>query len=56
VALSLVTRGARFYIEAGILNYFGDDARHFIERHLTLVAIVFVVILVGGILAVRYVI
>ena len=54
VVLSLLTRGARFYLEAGILNYFGDDARHFIERHLTLVAIAFVVILVGGVVAVRY--
>jgi membrane protein YqaA with SNARE-associated domain len=56
VVLSLITRGARFYIEAGILNYFGDDARHFIERHLTLVAIVFVAILVGGVVALRYIV
>jgi membrane protein YqaA with SNARE-associated domain len=56
VVLSLITRGARFYIEAGILNYFGDDARSFIERHLTLVAIVFVVILVGGVVALRYIV
>jgi membrane protein YqaA with SNARE-associated domain len=54
VVLSFVTRGARFFIEAGILNYFGDDARHFIERHLTLVAIVFIIVLVGGVIAVRY--
>ena len=54
VALSFVTRGARFFIEAGLLNYFGDDARRFVERHLTLVAIGFVVILVGGVLALRY--
>ncbi|MDQ0468218.1 YqaA family protein [Labrys wisconsinensis] len=54
VVLSLITRGARFFIEAGILNYFGDDARHFIERNLTAVAVVFVVTLVGGFLVLRY--
>jgi membrane protein YqaA with SNARE-associated domain len=54
MVLSLITRGARFYIEAGILNYLGDDARHYVERHLTTVAIVFVVFLVGGVLAARY--
>lgn len=50
---SLVTRGARFFIVATLLHYFGDSARVFIERWLTLVTSVVAVGLVGGVLAVR---
>ena len=39
VALSLVTRGIRFYAVAGLFNWLGEPARHFIERHLTAVAL-----------------
>ena len=52
--LSLITRGARFFILAGILNFFGDRLRAFIDKHLGLVAAGFVAILVGGVLASHY--
>lgn len=55
VVLSIITRGARFFILAGILNYFGEPIRVFIEKHLTVVAIVFALFLAGGVLATRYV-
>jgi membrane protein YqaA with SNARE-associated domain len=54
VLLSLITRGARFFLLAGLTNRFGDKARSFIEDHLGLVALSFVVVLViGFLLAVR---
>ena len=34
---SLVTRGARFFLVATLLHFFGDRVRDFIERRLTLV-------------------
>ncbi len=37
VAASVVTRGARFFLLAVLLRYFGEPVRHFIERRLTLV-------------------
>ena len=37
IAASIVTRGARFFLVATLLHYFGDPVRVFIERHLTLV-------------------
>jgi membrane protein YqaA with SNARE-associated domain len=51
---SLLTRGARFFLVAGLLRVFGDPIRHFIEERLTLVTTAFVVILVGGFVAVAY--
>jgi membrane protein YqaA with SNARE-associated domain len=48
VLLSIITRGARFYIEAVVLNRWGDWIRKRIERHLTLFVILFLVVLVAG--------
>jgi membrane protein YqaA with SNARE-associated domain len=51
---SLVTRGARFFLVAGLLRIFGQPIRDFIEKRLTLVTTAFLVVLVGGFLALRY--
>ena len=51
---SLVARAMRFYLVAGLLYFFGEPIRDFIEKRLTLVTSVFVVLLVGGFVAVRY--
>jgi membrane protein YqaA with SNARE-associated domain len=53
---SALTRGARFYLVAALLKYFGPPIRDFVERRLTLVTTIFVVGLVGGFIAVRYLI
>jgi membrane protein YqaA with SNARE-associated domain len=55
IIASLVTRGIRFYLVAGLLYWFGEPIRAFIERRLTLVTTVFVVALVGGFAALKYV-
>jgi hypothetical protein len=49
-----VTRGARFFLVAALLYWFGEPIREFIERRLTLLTTVFVVVLVGGFVAVKY--
>jgi hypothetical protein len=46
--LSLITRGARFYMLAALLYFWGEPARQFIERRLGLVWFASVVIIVGG--------
>jgi len=51
IAVSIVGRGLRFFLVAALLYYFGPPIRDFIERRLTLVFIVFVILLVGGFLA-----
>jgi membrane protein YqaA with SNARE-associated domain len=45
---SLVTRGARFFLVAGLLRRFGSPVREFVERRLTLVTTVAAVMLVAG--------
>ncbi len=53
-AASIVARAMRFYLVAGLLYFFGEAIRDFIEKRLTLVTTVFVVLLVGGFVAVKY--
>lgn len=45
---SVITRGARFFMVAGLLRFFGAPIRTFIERRLTLVTTVFAAALVVG--------
>lgn len=51
---SIVTRGLRFFLEAVLLWQFGEPIRDFIERRLTLLTWVFLILLVGGFVAVRF--
>ena len=54
IGASIVARAMRFYLVAALLYFFGEPIRAFIERRLTLVTTVFVVLLVGGFVAIRY--
>jgi membrane protein YqaA with SNARE-associated domain len=54
VGASIVSRSLRFFLVAGLLWWFGDAARVFIERRLTLVTTLFAVGLVGGFVVLRY--
>ena len=51
---SLVSRSLRFFLVAALLWRFGEPIRLFIEERLMFVTSLFVVLLVGGFLAVRY--
>lgn len=51
---SILARGLRFFAVAALLYWFGPPIRDFIERWLNLVAIVFVVLLVAGFIAIKY--
>ncbi|MEQ1653686.1 MAG: YqaA family protein [Hyphomicrobium sp.] len=54
IGASIVARAMRFYLVAGLLYFFGEPIRDFIEKRLTLVTTVFVALLVGGFVAVKY--
>jgi membrane protein YqaA with SNARE-associated domain len=56
LAASVATRGARFFLVAALLRWFGEPIRGFIERRLTLVTTAFLVCLIGGFVVVRYLI
>lgn len=51
---SVLSRGLRFFVEAGLLWYIGPPVRVFVEKNLNLVAAVFFVALFGGFILVRY--
>ena len=51
---SVVSRGARFFLLAALLWYFGPPIRRFIENNLPLLATLFFVLLFGGFVAARY--
>jgi membrane protein YqaA with SNARE-associated domain len=54
VLASIVTRGARFFLLAGLLKLYGAPIRDFIERRLTLVTSAFAGLIVVGFVALRY--
>ncbi|TCS60200.1 YqaA family protein [Primorskyibacter sedentarius] len=54
IATSVLARGLRFFIVAGLLRIFGAPIRDFIEKRLGLVFTAFVVLLLGGFLVVKY--
>ncbi|MBV7379344.1 YqaA family protein [Maritimibacter dapengensis] len=51
---SIVARGLRFFVVAGLLWKFGEPIRDFIERRLALMFTIFVVLLVAGFYVVKY--
>ncbi len=56
VLVSAVSRAARFFIVAGLIRAVGPKARDFIERYFNTLTLVFVVLLLGGFLIVRFLI
>lgn len=51
---SILSRGARFFLVAGLLWYFGQPIRIFIEAHLGKLTIAFFVLLLGGFVALKF--
>jgi membrane protein YqaA with SNARE-associated domain len=51
---SVICRSLRFYLLAALLWKFGEPIRSFIEGRLVLVTTIFVIFLVGGFIALRY--
>jgi membrane protein YqaA with SNARE-associated domain len=54
VAVSIVGRGARFFAVSLLLYWFGPPMRRFIDKYFNLLCVVFVVLLVGGFAALKY--
>jgi membrane protein YqaA with SNARE-associated domain len=51
---SVVSRGLRFFMVAGLLWHFGEPIRIFIEKHLNKLAILFTVLLIGSFVVLKY--
>nr|WP_319384583.1 YqaA family protein [uncultured Roseibium sp.] len=55
IVASIVSRGLRFFIVAGLLYFFGPPIKEFIEKRLGLMFTLFVVLLIGGFVVLRYI-
>ena len=54
VIVSVIGRGLRFFLVSWLLYLIGEPVRHFVERHLNILFVLFMVLLIGGFVAVRY--
>ena len=52
---SLVSRSLRFFLVAWLLHRYGSGMREFIDRYFNLLSIIFVLLLLGGFLLLKYV-
>lgn len=51
---SIVSRGARFFLVAGLIWKFGENIKEFIDKYFNLLAIAFTVLLIGGFVLIKY--
>ena len=54
ILASALSRGLRFYLISILVYRFGDKARIIIDRHFNVLTSVFALLLIGGFIAVRY--
>ncbi len=52
--VSLLSRSARFFLVAAFIYRFGAPVRTFIERYFNLLSILFFILLIGGFLAIKW--
>lgn len=56
ILASVISRGARFFLVAFLIWKFGPQIKSFIDRYFNWLAIAFTVLLIGGFVAIKYVI
>lgn len=54
IIVALIARGLRFYLIAILLRIFGNWIKHFIDKYFNLLAILFFILLIGGIILLKY--
>ena len=54
ILASIISRSARFFLVASLIYIFGEPIRDFIDRYFNWLAIFFSVLLIGGFVAVKY--
>ncbi|MEW5909505.1 MAG: YqaA family protein [Thermodesulfobacteriota bacterium] len=51
---SMISRSARFFLVGGLIYLFGPKISRFIDKYFDLLAILFVILLIAGFIAVKY--
>ena len=52
---SVLARGMRFFLVAWLLKKFGEPMKDYIEKNLGMLSVVFVLLLVGGFAAIKFI-
>lgn len=55
VAASVLSRGARFFLVGGLIYLFGAPVKAFIDKYFNLLTLVFMALLIGGFIVIKYV-
>ena len=53
MVISMLGRGMRFFLVAGLLFWFGPPIQRFIDRYFNLLSFLFVILLIGGFLVIK---
>lgn len=51
---SVLSRSARFFLVAGLIYFFGPPIRKFIDKYFDILAVVFMVLLIGGFIVLKH--
>ena len=54
ILCSLIARGSRFYLIAGLLYVFGEVIKKFIDKYFNFLTVLFFILLIGGVLVLNY--
>jgi membrane protein YqaA with SNARE-associated domain len=54
VLASIIGRSARFFLVAGLIRRYGPGIRSFVDRYFNLLSMIFLLLLIGGFLALKY--
>ena len=52
---SVLARGMRFYLVAWLLKKYGAPMKVFIEKNLGMLSVIFLILLIGGFVAIKYI-
>ncbi len=56
IAASVIGRSARFFLVAALFYFFGPKIKEFIDRYFNILTIVFLALLIGGFMAIKYIV
>jgi len=51
---SMISRSARFFLVGGLMYLFGESIRVFIEKYFNILTIIFVILLMGGFIIIKW--
>ena len=54
VLASVIGRSARFFLVAGLIRRYGPGIRSFVDRYFNLISLLFLLLLIGGFLVLKY--